>query len=46
MKKYPIVEYIDNSYLCGWKAGDQRDFAPDLANYINVIDICNQSPAE
>jgi hypothetical protein len=46
LKKYPMIAYLDYQYLCGWNCGEQKQFPPDLANYINVIDVCNQSPAE
>ena len=28
-----------------WKCGE-KEFLLTLANYVNVIDVCNQSPAE
>jgi hypothetical protein len=46
LKKYPMIAYLDYQYLCGWNSGEQKQFPPDLANYLNVVDVCNQSPAE
>ena len=46
LEKYPMIAYLDYQYLCGWNSGEQKQFPPDLSNYINVVDVCNQSPAE
>jgi hypothetical protein len=45
MDKYPMIAWLDYQHLCGWKSGEKK-FLTDIANYINVIDICSSSPAE
>lgn len=45
MDKYPMVAWLDYQHLCGWKCGEPK-FTKDFVNYVNVIDVCNQSPAE
>jgi len=45
MGKYPMIAWLDYQHLCGWKCGE-KEFLLTLANYVNVIDVCNQSPAE
>ena len=45
MDKYPMIAYLDYQHLDGWKCGEPK-FNNQLANYINVIDVCNRSNAE
>jgi hypothetical protein len=45
LDKYPMISWTDYQHLCGWQSGDAK-FNRALVDYVNVIDVCNQSPAE